>query len=170
MIDEAVGRLSAATGLWFQYVGDTGHVPRFGAPLPPGQHGFHPDGFDVIIGLAHPQLTDEVDGGTIGMTQTAYAYTSANDTQYEWATVVVDMDVLGGDTNEWLRGDSAGPVLMHELGHLAGIDHVNDPGQVMYPVARDDGPTTYGAGDLDGLWRVSAWNGCLPFSPFLSRT
>ena len=80
------------------------------------------------------------------------------------------MDVLGGDTNEWLRGDSPGPVLMHELGHLAGIDHVNDPGQVMYPVARDDGPTTYGAGDLDGLWRVSAWNGCLPFSPFLSRT
>ena len=48
-------------------------------------------------------------------------------------------------------------VLLHELGHLVGLAHVDDQGEIMYA----DGVTrtSYGAGDLDGLARLGA-GGC----------
>lgn len=40
-------------------------------------------------------------------------------------------------------------VLMHELGHVLGLGHVEDPRQIMYPAYH--GQPTYGLGDLSGL-------------------
>jgi predicted Zn-dependent protease len=43
-------------------------------------------------------------------------------------------------------------ILDHELGHVVGLAHVHDPGELMY----DDnvGRSTFGPGDLQGLARV----------------
>jgi hypothetical protein len=40
-------------------------------------------------------------------------------------------------------------VMLHEIGHLLGLGHVQDPQQVMYPT--DDAQGGYAAGDLRGL-------------------
>jgi hypothetical protein len=40
-------------------------------------------------------------------------------------------------------------VVMHELGHVLGLGHVQDPSQIMYPAYH--GQATYGPGDLAGL-------------------
>jgi hypothetical protein len=40
-------------------------------------------------------------------------------------------------------------VVMHELGHVLGLDHVDDHDEVMYPSSH--GQTSYGPGDLAGL-------------------
>ena len=54
-----------------------------------------------------------------------------------------------------------GPVLMHEVGHIMGIAHVGDQGQVMYPTIHPGGPRSYGEGDRAGLRAAGAASGCL---------
>ena len=41
-------------------------------------------------------------------------------------------------------------VIQHELGHLLGLDHVDDAGQLIYSETRG-GVTGFGSGDLNGL-------------------
>ena len=55
---------------------------------------------------------------------------------------------------------SLGAVLMHELGHVVGLDHVTDTAQIMYPTVTDK-PAVYAAGDLAGLQQLGRANGCL---------
>ncbi|MGH9114389.1 MAG: hypothetical protein ACRDWW_01025 [Acidimicrobiales bacterium] len=52
------------------------------------------------------------------------------------------------------------PVLLHELGHSMGLGHVTGR-EVMNPV--DMGLTAYQPGDLGGLWRLGATQGCAGF-------
>ncbi len=46
------------------------------------------------------------------------------------------------------------PSLRHELGHVAGLGHVDDPTQLMHPSAM--GRVTYADGDLAGLALLGA--------------
>lgn len=56
--------------------------------------------------------------------------------------------------------------LMHELGHVVGLNHVDDPEQIM---SGSVPPTTaapeWGAGDLAGLAKLGRDAGCLPEVP-----
>lgn len=51
-------------------------------------------------------------------------------------------------------GLTMGNLLLHELGHALGLDHVDDKAQVMFPRMRRDAPSGLGQGDLAGLQRV----------------
>ena len=50
-------------------------------------------------------------------------------------------------------------LLLHELGHMVGLGHVDDSTQVMNPTAR--GIVAYANGDREGLWGVGAAQGCI---------
>lgn len=58
------------------------------------------------------------------------------------------------------RADGWGATLLHELGHLVGLAHVDDPEQLM-SVHPGTGPVTLGEGDRAGLAAVGAGHGCL---------
>ncbi len=65
------------------------------------------------------------------------------------------LDLDGDD-----RADSWAAVLLHELLHVVGLDHVDDPRQLMH-WAPGSGPVELGDGDLAGL-RALTTGGCRP--------
>ena len=58
-------------------------------------------------------------------------------------------------------GASTGALLLHELGHVVGLQHVADIHQIMYPVFGSYSSGVYQAGDLTGLGRVGRHAGCM---------
>lgn len=57
------------------------------------------------------------------------------------------------------RRDAVGATLLHELAHLLGLDHVDDPEELM-SVRPGTGPVVLGPGDLAGLRAIGAPAGC----------
>ena len=54
-------------------------------------------------------------------------------------------------TNAELTKTSWVSTILHELGHVAGLNHVARHSEVMYPEIDADSPAAYGSGDLAGL-------------------
>jgi hypothetical protein len=81
----------------------------------------------------------------------------AGDAQIVSAQVVVDADDItdGGHVDP----GALGPTLLHEFGHLVGLDHVHRAGEIMQPDG--GGVTSYGRGDLSGLHYLGRAHGCI---------
>ncbi|MDQ3941470.1 MAG: matrixin family metalloprotease [Actinomycetota bacterium] len=57
-------------------------------------------------------------------------------------------------------GNTWGDVILHELGHVLGLAHVEDPGQIMFPNVTT-GSAALGEGDRAGLARLGRRAGCV---------
>ncbi|MEY2416330.1 MAG: hypothetical protein QOH53_1664, partial [Ilumatobacteraceae bacterium] len=143
VIAEAVERLEAATGLLLIPVGDTTYMPTS-----TNQSQLTSLGGELVIALGDELQTDQVPGSILGRAFILYLSSILR------ASVVIDVGAVG--SNPPWSSLGVGPVLMHELGHAVGLAHVSDSSQLMNAVASSNGPTTYGAGDLTGLWQVGA--------------
>lgn len=145
-VDTAVTEVEDRTGLELTYDGTTDDRD-FGARV---------DGDDpepVLIAWADEDevgdLADDV-AGVGGPTVASLGRLRS----YASGAVVLDRDAT--DRFEVLPdgADLQVALLLHELGHLVGLDHVDDPDELMYP----DGPTrtSYGPGDREGLALLGA--------------
>lgn len=63
--------------------------------------------------------------------------------------VTLDADAFDRIAEERDGGEQARAILLHELGHLVGLDHVDSPAELMY--ADNVGQAGFGQGDLNGL-------------------
>lgn len=146
-VERAVTEIEARTGLELVDEGptdDRAFVERIdddGRPLP------------VLIGWADESEVDQLADAVAGIGgPTMIDLGGAR--SYVTGSVVLDRE-----TTDRLDRTRRGPdlqvaLLMHELAHLVGLDHVDDPTELMHPegVAR----TTFGPGDLEGLAAVGA--------------
>jgi hypothetical protein len=57
-------------------------------------------------------------------------------------------------------GETWGQVMLHELGHVFGLDHIDDQTSVMYPQLGLR-PADFGEGDRKGLWELGIGSGCV---------
>ncbi len=148
-VDEAVADLSAATGLLFVDDGATSEQPSAdrGAYLP---QRYGDRWAPVLISAADPETVGFLAGDTAGV---AYTYRVQGRSSETWhlvsGSVFVDREVF--DQRRAVDGEPGWvAVLRHELGHLAGLDHLDDPSQLMNPVT-SSAVRDYQAGDRTGL-------------------
>jgi hypothetical protein len=77
--------------------------------------------------------------------------------------------VRGGDTARLLRAYKAGfgtgvrrgNLMMHELGHVVGLNHVSNVRLLMNPLLSSYSPKGYAVGDASGLTLVDSRAGCI---------
>lgn len=111
----------------------------------------------VFIGwVAHtPGIFDEHDAGVAGT-----AYVQNSDGILVYVTGAVLLDASENLANGFAPGKTWGKVILHELGHVLGLDHVDNPAQVMH-ASLVSSPAVWGPGDLAGLRELGSLAGCL---------
>ncbi|MDX6211500.1 MAG: hypothetical protein QOF82_587 [Frankiales bacterium] len=172
-VKKAIALLHKATGMTFVYEGQTGVIPQgnYGLKSTPGH-------WPVMTiawaapgkgkGTSNALVTRDVGVGGVFYNQWLDAQGNLHPLQVVSAMVVMNDQYNKSYKVGFGAGRTQGAALLHELGHAVGLQHVNDTGQLMYPVILARAKAAYGKGDLAGLAKVGRKAGCInprPFNP-----
>jgi Matrixin len=158
VVRDAVDRVAQVTGLRFVYDGVTDEEAST------GRESFQPARYGdrwapVLVSWVSVDEDPVFAGDVAGRAGSVPLSTPGNPTVFVTGTVELDagefddlLDSPGGTRQA--RG-----IVLHELGHLVGLDHVGDPRQLMYPT--DAGVFDFAAGDLTGLAALGR-GACVP--------
>lgn len=143
LVDTGLAHTGAATGLEFTRVGftDDRDVPT-GALV---------QRRPVLIAWATPEEVPDLAGDVAGIGGSV-AVGSQGRVRYVTGQVMLDRDLFSSFDAE--DAGRAQAIVDHELAHVVGLGHVDDPGELMY--ADNLGRTTYGPGDREGLARLGS--------------
>ncbi|MFH5821086.1 matrixin family metalloprotease [Georgenia sp. AZ-5] len=146
LVEEAVREVSLATGLVFEAAGTTEDEPEWGGVVSgvPPVGGWPP----VVIAWSTPEAEPELAGDVAGVGGSVVLEAMGR-SQLVTGGVTLDAPTLA-DALRHLDGEArVRAVIMHELGHVVGLGHVDDPAELMYE--GNVGQTGWGPGDREGL-------------------
>lgn len=154
LVKRAFGQVHAATGIRFKALGSTTKIP-FTTKADSTQH------LDsgLVVAWATPRQVPGLRGSTAGIGGSTAQRVGNGPWRYVYGGVAVDAGARlkpGFGT-----GQTLGALLLHEIGHAMGLDHVTATSQIMYPSLRSTFRGRYEAGDLAGLHALGAEKGCL---------
>lgn len=157
VVKSAVSAVSYATGIKWVYDGTTTSTPT-SSWLPKSSTSIRP----VLIGwtdAAHSDLLRNQAAAVLGVARTAYFGVTINGVQLAATKAAV---IALDRTNKLpLTGSvSWKTTLLHELSHAAGLTHVSNSKQLMYPVLQRS-LYTLQSGDKAGLYRLGRSAGCI---------
>lgn len=150
LVEDALREVGTAAGLVFVVDGDTDE-----APTTSDREAVQPDRYGnrwapVLVAWSsadeHPPLAEQ----TIGVAGPVTADTRGG-VRFVSGQVVLDAEWFGERTSG-VAGRQARAVLLHELGHLVGLDHSADPFALMS--AQYQSVLDYGTADRAGLARL----------------
>ncbi|KGM13310.1 peptidase [Cellulomonas bogoriensis 69B4 = DSM 16987] len=161
LIDDAVQVVAEASGLVLVQVGETDEPPLMDRPLiQPDRYG--PGWAPVLIAWSGPDEVSELEGQVAGVGGSA-AVPGADGSGLWLAAgrVALDAEDLGALLSRNGGYERARAIVVHELAHVLGLDHVDDPDELMHPLTSSR--TDLGPGDRQGLALVGQV-GCEGFS------
>lgn len=147
LIEEAIRRASAATGLAFEDEGETedrpfpGGVKLFGRPDP------------VVIGWGDVAEYPELAGRVAGVGGAVAERDSAEHLRFVSGSVVLDVEAFTA-ANVAQQPRVMEAIVLHEVAHVIGLGHVDEPMELMYE--DNTGQVELGPGDREGLARLGS--------------
>jgi hypothetical protein len=150
---DAFGRLAAVGGLKFTYAGTTAYKPLKNPETA------YPAGVDAVVAFASSAEYPDLSGGTFGIGGFTSTFTPEGP-RIVHGGVVLSSKLFPSVPDGFGRGQRRGGAILHEMGHMVGLDHVNDTTQIMNPALTASAPEQYVAGDSNGLRKVGSEPGC----------
>lgn len=147
-IDKAVAKVEAATGLDLVYQGQTAA----------GNDGVAPAGSKAVISFVNSSENSRI-SNVAGLGGGSY-YPAWNGRP----AYVANGYVLINESYNYSQGTSSSGLeglLLHEIGHMVGLNHVQTTDEVMYGTMHNLPSGGYGPGDKAGLWHLGAAQGCI---------
>ncbi len=157
-----MAKLASVTGIAYSYKGTTVEVPR--------SSNIDTQSAELVVAVTTPARTDLGIGGTVlgygGYHYWKWQTTSATGQVWAGAAigrgwVVVDVAGLMRLQPGFGAGLHRGNVLLHELAHSVGLDHVANPQALMNATLEPAAPPGYAPGDVQGLKAVGRSAGCI---------
>lgn len=142
LLREAVAEVSALTGLQFNFEGPTRETPSGGVHA--RTRG------PILVAWTTPEQVSELAGRIAGLGGSTAQWAGPGSVgHYVSGEVALDAPQLAALLQREDGQPLARAIIMHELGHLVGLDHVNDGSQLMN--RRNRGMLQFGDGDRRGL-------------------
>jgi len=159
IVTDAVKRVSQATGLRFVYDGTTTEAPS------PQRPSYQPKRYGdrwapVLISWVTPNENPDFAADVTGEGGSSPVGFPNRPSGYVTGAVELDVGQISGILKRPRGNQVVRAIVLHELGHLVGLDHVSAPNQLMYPQIQP-GVTDFRAGDLTGLAALGRGT-CLP--------
>ena len=173
LVQEALAQVTSYSGLRFRYVGSVSYVPHYAVlHYPAGDRlmfnaaqqraATHAD---LVIGWVSASKTNLFSGDEAGVGTVSWTGSYRSQLRIVEAAALIKLGVRlrPGFTT----GASEGSLLLHEIGHAVGLNHVGTTSQIMYPTLGSYTASSYQAGDRTGLRLVGRSAGCF-VTPALS--
>lgn len=156
----AISRISQVTGLQFINDGPTSEIPSFRRlSYQPNAYGdrWAPVLISWMTEAENPDFVTNTEG------ETAPSAVSLNGSPKTYVSGSIELDATKLAQTLTMPGGTnlVYAVILHELGHLIGLAHVIDPGQLMFPES-GRGLTDFAAGDLTGA-AILGTRACAPY-------
>ena len=148
---DALDEVSGATGLVLHLNGRTDN--RIGSRDRGGRRN------GVLVDWTSPQKEARLAGDVAGFAGSTAVDAGTGSRHYVGGTIALDAPALTEILDRPTGDAQVRAIMMHELGHLVGLAHVDDPDELM----NDDnlGLTEYGPGDREGLAKLGSGR-CFP--------
>jgi len=148
LVHDAIRTMSRATGIRFIHDGATSEQPSEQRdPYQPGAYGER--WAPLLISWTTPEAAPKLKGQIIGTGGSTHFSYEGGPKSFVTGSLELDAPQIGVELHRPDGHAYATAVILHELGHVMGLEHVDDPVQLMY---REIGtPDGLAAGDLNGL-------------------
>ncbi|MDQ1683754.1 MAG: hypothetical protein QOC82_491 [Frankiaceae bacterium] len=173
LVQQALAEVTAYSGLRFHYTGKVSYIPHYAVlHYPTGDRLMFNAAQQraathaaLVIGWASASKTNMFRGSEAGVGTVSWTGNSRSQLRIVEGAALIKLGVplRAGFTT----GTSVGSLLLHEIGHAVGLNHVSTTSQIMYPVLGSYTRASYQSGDRYGLRLVGRPAGCF-VTPSLS--